>query len=151
MKVSEWGAALIRRFEGLELEAYQDIVGVWTIGYGHTKGVKKGDKITERYAKKLLREDLDYFAGRVRALLTREPKQHQFDAMVSLAYNVGAGAFSRSTLRRKFNEGDTAGAAREFKRWVHAGGLKLPGLVRRREAEKELFLGPNRKRKAKKR
>lgn len=136
--ISQKGLDLIKHFEGLELRAYQDSVGVWTIGVGHTKGVKKGDVITEAQADAFLKEDVSDAEAAVRkyCLVTT---QGQFDALVSFTFNLGAGSLRTSTLRRKHNEGDYDGAANEFKRWVNAGGVKMTGLVRRRAAEAELY------------
>lgn len=134
------GLALIKSFEGLRLTAYKCPADVWTIGYGSTgPHVKQGMTITEAQADKLLQDDLDRFEASV-AKHAPNASQNQFDAMVSLAFNIGTGAFEKSTLLRKFVAGDTAGAAEAFRQWVNAGGRKLEGLVRRREAERKLFL-----------
>jgi lysozyme len=140
MKISQTGIDLIKRFEGLRLNAYRDAVGVWTIGYGHTATAKPGQRISAERAEELLRRDLETFERGVSRLLKVEPTQAQFDAMVSLAFNVGLGAFGRSTLLRLMNRGSYTAAADQFGRWVYAGGRKLRGLVRRRQAERELFV-----------
>lgn len=140
MEVSETGRKMIEGFEGLRLEAYKDAVGVWTIGYGHTAGVKAGQKITAEEASRLLTEDLDIFSNGVEALLKRVPTQAQFDAMVSLAYNIGLGGFARSTVLRKFNEGKDKEAAAAFALWNKGGGRVLAGLIKRRAAEASHYL-----------
>lgn len=141
MDVGIKGFNLIKHFEGLRLEAYQDSVGVWTIGYGHTKGVKKGDVITQKQADQFLLEDLQDAVNAANRLVKVELTQDQFDALVSFTFNLGQGNLASSTLLKLLNQGDYSGAADQFTRWVYAGKQKLGGLVRRREAERELFLG----------
>ena len=138
MKISARGINLIKKFEGLRLAAYQDSVGVWTIGYGHTEGVKKGDKISAEQADALLMHDLAIFQRGVNRAVNVPLTQGQFDALVSFAFNLGVGALQGSTLLRKLNAGSDASS--EFERWVYAGGVQLAGLVRRRGAERELFV-----------
>lgn len=140
MEVSEAGRKLIAGFEGCRLEAYKDIVGVWTIGYGHTEGVSAGQKITQEEADGLLAKDLDLFANGVEKLLTRVPTQAQFDAMVSLAFNIGLSGFKGSSILKYFNAGQDSKAAEYFLKWNKAGGKIVSGLVRRRAAEAELYL-----------
>ncbi|MBY0421805.1 MAG: lysozyme, partial [Parvularculaceae bacterium] len=112
MKTSDTGIALIKRFEGLELKAYQDVAGIWTIGYGHTgDDVKAGMKISEREAEELLRKDVKRFEDGVLRLVTVSLNQNEFDALVSFTFNVGAEAFRKSTARRRLNAGDRVGAA----------------------------------------
>ncbi|MBF2035158.1 MAG: lysozyme [Leptolyngbyaceae cyanobacterium T60_A2020_046] len=142
------GLLLIKTFEGCELRAYQDSVGVWTIGYGHTSmagppTVTPGMTITEAEAEAILRRDLGKFEAGVRDLVKVPLNSNQFSALVSFSFNVGLGALGGSTMLRKLNAGDYAGAANEFPRWVRAGGQTLPGLVRRRNAEQALFLSRN--------
>lgn len=132
--------ALIKRFEGCRLEAYRDSVGVPTIGYGHTKNVRMGDLITQAEADYMLAEDIKDHAAGILPLLLVEVTQGQFDALVSFAFNLGVRALKMSTLLRKVNDGDVFGASQEFGRWVYAGGQALPGLVKRRKAEADLFL-----------
>ena len=144
MKTSPKGIALIKSAEGMRLKAYPDpgTGGVpWTIGYGSTAGVTRSMVITETQAEQMLAEDLVRFERIVERQVQVPLKQGQFDALVSFTYNVGEGNFTKSTLLRKLNTGDTAGAAEQFSRWVHAGGKVLPGLVTRRAAERALFLG----------
>ena len=140
------GLKIVKDFEGLELTAYQDSVGVWTIGYGHTAAagppeVYPGQTITEAEAEEILKRDLRLFEKGVRDLVPVSISSNQFSALVSFSFNVGLGALADSTLLRKLNAGEYQGAASEFPRWVRAGGISLPGLVRRRNAERALFLG----------
>lgn len=139
-KTSQAGVNLIKSFEGCRLTAYQDSAGVWTIGYGHTSGVKKGMTITEAQAEAYLKGDLGTAENAVNGKVTYSIKQNQFDALVSFTYNVGSGNFGSSTLLKKLNQGDITGAANEFDKWNKAGGQVLEGLVRRRAAEKAMFL-----------
>ena len=134
------GLNLLKSFEGIELTAYLDPVGVWTIGYGTTSGVYQGMKITQSQAESLLQTDLHRFETAVTEGVTRSITDNQFSALVSFTYNVGAGAFASSTLLRLLNQGDIQGAANQFLVWVYAGGTVLPGLARRRRAERLLFL-----------
>lgn len=140
MNISQTGLDLIKQSEGLETTAYLCPAGVWTIGYGHTHGVKRGDAVTGRQAEEYLREDLQVGELTVNTNAKAVLTQGQFDALVAFVFNVGAGNFVRSTLLRKLNAGDYAGAAAEFGRWIYAGKTELPGLIRRRAAERELFL-----------
>jgi GH24 family phage-related lysozyme (muramidase) len=144
-KINDDGLTIIKLFEGLELRAYQDSVGVWTIGYGHTSmagppEVYPGMTISEAEAEQILRTDLGVFERGVQGAITTQTTSDQFSAMVSFAFNVGVSAYRDSTLLRKHNARDFAGAADEFLRWVFAGGQKLPGLERRRNAERALYL-----------
>lgn len=139
-KISSVGSTkLIREFEGLELTAYTDIVGVWTIGYGHTKTAERGMVITQKGAEALLRHDLDWVEKAINKGVKTPLTQNQYDALASLIYNVGATAFSKSTILRRLNAEDYVGASSEFKRWNKAGGRVVNGLTRRRKAEQELF------------
>jgi GH24 family phage-related lysozyme (muramidase) len=145
MQTSEKGIALIKQFEGCKLTAYQDSVGVWTIGYGWTqpvdgKPVRSGMTIKQETAERLLKTGLVSYEIDVSRLVKVGLTQGQFDALVSFTYNLGARSLSTSTLLRKLNAGDYAGAADEFLRWNKAGGKVLNGLTRRREAERALFL-----------
>ena len=139
-KISQQGIDLIKRWEGFRNKAYLCPGNVWTIGYGHTKNVRSGMCISKEQAEQLLREDLKHFEASVSQLVTVQLNQAQFDALVSFTFNVGVGAFKKSTLRKLVNQGDFLGAAKQFGRWVNANGKKLPGLVSRREEEKQLFL-----------
>ncbi|TCM62290.1 GH24 family phage-related lysozyme (muramidase) [Acinetobacter calcoaceticus] len=145
MKTSNFGVNLICGFEGKRLTAYDDGVGVWTIGFGTTiypngLKVKKGDTCTEAQAKQYMQNDLKKFESAVNSAVTVELTQNQFDALVSLAYNIGSGAFSKSTLVRKLNAKDYKGAATQFDVWVNAGSKRMQGLVNRRAKEKAVFL-----------
>lgn len=137
---SQVGINLIKSFEACKLTAYQDSAGVWTIGYGHTSGVESGMKITQAQADAYLKADLKTSENAVNNKVTYSIKQNQFDALVSFTFNVGSGNFGSSTLLKKLNQGDITGAANQFDVWIYAGGEVLDGLVRRRAAEKELFL-----------
>jgi lysozyme len=140
MKTSFDGKNLIKKFEGLRLQAYQCSAGVWTIGYGHTGGVKEGSRITQAQADTLLEGDLAAFEGAVNAAGIPHLTQNQFDALVSLVYNIGVGAFSKSTLLRlaRINPMD-ARIRHEFLRWVNVNGTPNAGLRKRREQEAELY------------
>lgn len=137
---SQVGIDLIKSFESCRLTAYQDSVGVWTIGYGHTAGVYAGMTITQAQADAFLRQDLKTAENAVNNKVTISITQNMFDALVSLTFNIGTGAFGTSTLLKKLNQGDINGAADQFDVWIHAGGQVVEGLVRRRAAEKALFL-----------
>ncbi|MFX5307886.1 lysozyme [Acinetobacter baumannii] len=145
MKTSQVGIDLISSFEDLKLNAYDDGVGVWTIGTGTTVypngvKVKKGDACTAEQAKTYFKHDLAKFEKAVNESVIVPLSQNQFDALVSLTYNIGSGAFNNSTLLKKLNKGDYQGAADQFLVWNKAGGKVMKGLVRRREAERALFL-----------
>lgn len=133
---------LIKEFEGCVLSAYRDAVGVWTIGYGTTKGVKPGMRISKAQAEKLLMDDIH--RERIPAInkCVKVPiSNNELCALISFTYNVGNGALAKSTLVRKLNAGrPRREVADEFLKWVRAGGRVLRGLVRRRKAERELFL-----------
>jgi lysozyme len=138
---SKQGLALTQGFEGLRLTAYQDVAGIWTIGYGHTgTDVTPGRTISEIEAEALLLADLANAIQCVNQAVTVAITQCQFDALVDFCFNAGRGNFLNSTLLRKLNLGDAAGAATQFGLWVHAGGKVVAGLVRRRQAEAALFL-----------
>ncbi|ATZ95309.1 lysozyme [Dickeya fangzhongdai] len=145
MQISNNGIALIKEFEGCRLSAYQDSVGVWTIGYGWTqavdgKPVRAGMQIDQATAERLLRCGVVQYEQAVNQLAKVKLTQGQFDALVSFAYNLGIRSLSTSTLLKKLNAGDIAGAADEFPKWNKAGSQVLPGLVARRAAEREMFL-----------
>lgn len=140
MKTSERGIGLIKKYEGLMLVAYKCPAGVWTIGYGHTKDVAKGQRISREEADKLLSDDLTPIEQNIDKMGLKI-NQNQFDALVSFAFNVGINALRGSTLLKKIrlNANDTT-IRDEFMRWVKAGGGKrLPGLERRRREESELY------------
>ena len=139
MKTSPKGIALIKEFEGLRLKAYKCPGGVWTIGYGHTAGVRPGMVITKEQAEQFLKEDLLVFEKAVNNQ-NLSINQNQFDALVSLIYNIGIGNFKKSTLLLKvrIEPGDNS-IMDEFLRWVYSKGRVLPGLQRRRLAEVKLY------------
>ena len=140
-KISEEGLALIKKFEGCELEAYQDSVGVWTIGYGHTKDVKEGDKINRDEANNLLTEEMPEYEGYINTLVEVPLEQCQFDALVCWVYNLGPTNLQSSTMLTLLNAGKYNDIPAQIKRWNKAGGEVLQGLIRRREAEARLFEG----------
>ena len=132
---------LIEHYEGCRLEAYQDVVGVWTIGYGHTGDVSPGEEIDETDADDMLHDDLTRFEEGVDAALNgADCTANEFGAMVSLAYNVGLGNFYKSTVLRKHLARDYAGAADAFLLWNKAGGKVWPALTQRRRDERTLYL-----------
>ena len=142
LSYSDKGLALTKQFEGLRLTAYQDPIGIWTIGYGHTgPEVRRGLTITEDHACDLLLKDVARAVASVNRLVTIALAQNQFDALVDFVFNVGAGKLAGSTLLREVNAGNFAKAASQFPLWVHAGAKVLPGLVERRKATQALFLG----------
>ena len=145
MKISQKGIDFIKSHEALRLKAYQDSKGVWTIGWGHTKGVKPGDVITRAQAEQFIRDDFawvertlnaDLVAGRDKPLVT----QNEFDALCSLVFNIGSQAYLESTVRRKIKQGDKMAAARAFKMWVYSEHKFIQGLANRRADEVRLFL-----------
>jgi lysozyme len=134
------GLALTEQFEGCRLTAYQDQVGVWTIGYGHTGAdVTPELTITQDQAQALLAHDVGSAAGCVNNLVTIDLTQDEFDALVDFVFNLGAGAFTGSTLLRDLNAADLTHAAAQFDVWDHAGGAVVAGLLRRRQAETAMF------------
>jgi len=142
VKTSTDGIKLIKQFEGCVLTAYRCPSGIWTIGYGHTTGVKQGMTITQAQADAYLKNDLSKYEGYVSKYVKVSLNQNQFDALVSFTYNCGGGALQSSTLLKKLNSGDYAGAANEFPRWNKSNGRVLSGLVKRRAAEQKLFNTP---------
>lgn len=129
----------LMEMEGCRLEAYKDAAGVPTIGYGHTKNVRMGDRITQYWAKEMLREDIEEVEWQVKELNVART-EGQLDALVSFAFNLGIGRLTRSTLLKTIrNGGSKAQITKEFKRWVYADGKQLPGLVKRREWEARRF------------
>ena len=132
--------AIIKTFEGCKLNAYLCPANVVTIGYGHTRGVKLGDTITQQQADELLLKDIEKFERGIEKILRVKVTDSQFGALVSLAFNIGLTALANSTLMQKLNNGDFNGASNEFLRWNKAAGKVLSGLTKRREAERGLFL-----------
>lgn len=142
MNFSGQAVELIKRFEGLRLTAYQDTGGVWTIGYGHTgPDVYAGLTITKQQAEILLALDMHRAAIGITKALSVPLTQGQFDALVSFAFNFGVAKLRGSTLWGLVQKKQFAMAAKQFGRWVYADGRKLLGLIKRREAEKNLFEG----------
>ncbi|MFQ5563851.1 MAG: lysozyme [Parvularculaceae bacterium] len=147
MKISDNGLSLIKRFEGKVLEAYQDIAGIWTIGYGHTgSDVKPGMRISDEEADALLRHDVKEHADAVSRSVKVPLNQNEFDALVSFVYNIGGSQFRKSTALKRLNSENRLGAADALTWWNKAtiGGVlrEVAGLIRRRAAERALFLEP---------
>ena len=141
MKTSAEGIALIKKFEGLELDSYQCSANVWTLGYGHTQGVAEGDSCSEEEAEIILVNDLKEFETYVNALVDVDLDQNQFDALVAWTFKLGPTNLRTSTLLKKLNAGDYNDVPSEIKRGNRAGGQVWDGLIRRREAEALLFAG----------
>ena len=135
---------LIKKYEGFKPEAYQDSVGVWTIGYGTTRingePIKAGMTITEDQALQLVQQEVNKLWSQIEQISRINLNQNQMNALVDFAYNLGFNALKTSTLMKYVNQSKFDQAANEFTRWVYAGGKVLPGLVKRREAEKQLFM-----------
>ena len=140
MNISNKGIELIKKYEGCRLSSYKCPAGVWTIGYGHTKGVREGMNITLKEANIFLQNDLKIHEKNVAKLVKVPLNQNQFDALVSFEFNVGISNFQKSTLLKKLNKNDFIGASGEFEKWIYANHKPLLGLAKRRKAEKELFL-----------
>ena len=142
MDALELSVATIARFEGCRLQAYQDVAGIWTIGWGETAGVRQGQVWTQQQADSVLRQRVAQFLLAVlqRCPALRGAPPQRVAACVSLAYNIGAGAFGASSVCRHIVAGNLAGAADSFLLWDKAGGRKVAGLARRRAAERILFL-----------
>ena len=143
MKMGEKGIDLIKHFEGFRSTVYLCAAGVPTLGFGSTHGITMASPpITAEEGLELLMLDIAKFERGVNRLIDVPLNQNQFDALTSFAFNLGNGSLQASTLRKKVNREDYEGAADEFPRWVFAGGRKLNGLVKRRYAERALFLTP---------
>ena len=140
MNLNKNGENLIKRFEGCRLKAYKCPAGVWTIGYGHTGNVRADDVITQIEADELFKRDIAVHEDNVKRLVKVPLTQGQFNALVSFEFNVGYGAFSNSTLLKLLNAQNYEGAGKQFSRWVYAGDRVLEGLIKRRQAETEMFL-----------
>ena len=145
MRTSQTGIDLLKFFEGCELKAYQDSVGVWTIGYGHTKDVKSGMEITLDEAEEMLKHEMSgEYEGYVQpngAIIDVSLQQNQFDALVCWVYNLGPTNLRESTMLKRLNAGMWDDVPAQMERWDRAGGKKLLGLTRRRKAESLLFEG----------
>jgi lysozyme len=139
MIYSNNGLHLTEQFEGLRLEAYQDVVGIYTIGWGHTRDVKKGDTCSRQQAEQYLYDDIQACVTAINRDCKVELTQGQFDALVDFSFNLGISALEHSTLWTYLNAGDFEGASNEFPKWHHAGGKDVPGLLRRRIAEQDEF------------
>lgn len=140
MRTSEEGIKLIKGFESFAPKAYLCPAKRWTLGWGTTRGVQEGDTVTLEEAEQMLEEDLRSTELFVEKAVKVQLRQNELDALVSLVYNIGIGNFRTSTLLKQLNQGNIDLAAMEFERWNKGGGMTLPGLTRRRRAEKELFL-----------
>jgi lysozyme len=141
MKTSKEGVSLLKKFEGCKLRTYLDAVDVPTIAYGRTKDVKIGDICTQQQAEDWLEEELVEYEGYVEKAVTVPLEQNQFDALVSWTYNLGPSNLTRSSMLRVLNASDYDNVPEQIMRWNKAGGRVLAGLVRRREAEAEMFKG----------
>ena len=141
MRTSQKCVSLIKSFEGLRLKSYQDSAGVWTIGYGATRGVTAGMIITKEQAERMLINDIGRFEPEIERLVKVSLSQDQWDALMSFTYNLGAQKLGSSTLLKLLNAANYNGAAEQFSRWNKAGGQVLSGLVKRRAAERVMFLG----------
>ena len=128
-----------KSLKGCELTAYQCSAGVWTIGYGHTKGIEEGMEISQEEAEQMLVDELHEYENYINKYVTAPLSQNQFDAMVSWVYNLGPANLKASTLLKVLNAEDYEGVPAQIKRWNKAGGEILDGLIRRREAEARLF------------
>lgn len=140
MKISAAGIALIKRFEGFSATPYRCPAGYRTIGYGHLARAHTPQQVSEAEAEELLRGDVRLAEAAVARLITRPLRQHQFDALVSFTFNLGAGALQRSRLRRVINRGADSEAPREFMRWIYAQNRPLPGLIARRIEEARIYV-----------
>lgn len=141
MHISDEGVALVKKFEGCKLEAYQCAAGVWTIGYGSTRGVAEGDTWSQEKADMMLEDELQEYGEYVEELVTMPLSQNQFDALTSWTFNLGPTNLASSTLLKVLNAGEYEDVPAQIKRWNKANGDVLEGLVRRREAEALLFEG----------
>jgi lysozyme len=142
-KINSFGLSIIKSFEGLEITAYKCPAGIWTIGYGHTKGVCQGDTCTEEEADLFLREDVKVAEDAVNRHVTFPISENQFSSLVSFVFNIGGGNFARSTLLKVINAGMLDSAPEQFERWSRVNGLKIDGLARRRAAEIALWKKPD--------
>jgi lysozyme len=149
MRVNSAGYALIKQSEGLRLTAYKDVVGVWTIGYGHTSAagmpiVKPKMSITRQEADAILKRDVDTFAAGVQSLIRVKLNDNQFSGVVSLAFNIGLGAFGKSSVLKAINNNQFQNVPALMKRFNRAGNTVLPALLTRRAKEAQLFMKPDR-------
>lgn len=147
MTTTAKGRHLIAQREGTRLDAYQDSVGIWTIGIGHSSAagpptVTKGMHITQAQCDEILSRDLKKFEASVNAAIARPLADHEFDALVSLCFNIGGYAFTNSTVVKRFNSGDKMGAADAMLLWNKAGGHVVDGLTTRRKSERLQMITP---------
>ena len=142
MNIPNQAIALIKQFEGCRLSAYQDIRGIWTIGFGETAGVTEGMTITQEQADEYLARDLQSFAAAIDRLITTKLNDNQFSALLDFTYNLGSGTLQRSTLRMQINRGELSGIPRQLEKYCYAGTIKSTGLIRRRQAETTLWSTP---------
>jgi lysozyme len=145
--INQAGIDLIKRWEGCKLKAYKDVAGIWTVGYGLTSGagfieVGPDTVLTQEEADWYLEKVVDDFASKISPMITAPINENQFAAFVSLAYNIGVGAFQKSSALRRFNAGQIMEVPAAMRMWKKAGGKVVQGLVNRREAEVKLFLTP---------
>jgi lysozyme len=145
MKPSGACRALVRQFEGCRLQAYLDSANIATIGVGHTRGVRMGDRCSQAQADLWLTQDLEDAGAAVASLVKVPLTQDQFDALTSFTFNLGIKRLAESTLLIMLNRGNYKAAADQFSRWVYADGKVLDGLVKRRAAEAKLFMPPEAK------
>jgi lysozyme len=139
--INDTGLGLIKSFESCKLKTYKDIKGILTIGWGHTgEDVTPDLIITQDDADYLLEQDLQWFENGVDSLVGDKANDNQFAALISFSYNLGLKTLQGSTLLRDFLAGDVQAAADQFVLWDHAGGVEVPGLLRRRQAERDIFL-----------
>jgi len=141
MTYSQTGLHLTEQFESCRLTAYQDTSGVWTIGWGHIAGVKQGDTCTSDQADAWLQQDIQWAASVVNRAVRVSLTQQEFDALTDFVFNVGSGAFYKSTMLCLLNAGDYQGAADQFDLWDRSGGKVVAGLLRRRQEETQEFEG----------
>lgn len=139
MTYSQDGMHLTESFESCRLTAYQDSVGVPTIGWGHTSGVKLGMTCTQEQADQWLQQDVQSAVNAVNTMVKVQLTQQEFDALVDFTFNLGSGNLQHSTLLRLLNTGDYSAAAAEFDKWDRAGGQVMAGLLRRRQSEEDMF------------
>ena len=139
MRTSEPGKEFIKDFEGCKLEAYQCSGGVWSIGYGHTRNVQEGDKITSKEADAFLVKDIEMVEHHVDRLVNVHLLTNEWDAVVSWCFNLGCGNLRASTMLKVINAGDIDKVSEQIVRWDKAGGKVVAGLTRRRKAEAQLF------------
>jgi lysozyme len=143
MEYTSIGVCFTERHEGYRDRAYQDSGGVWTCGYGHTSGVGPSTTCTPELAAQWLTEDTQFAVNAVNNLVEVGLTQPEFNALVDFTYNIGVGAFQKSTLLLYLNQGDYVNAAAQFERWSYCNGVKVPGLFNRRVDEETLFNTPD--------